>query len=44
VNVDFYQAWINRKWNGADHVLYSYSINWIVRVFVVLIPCSCSGI
>lgn len=38
VNFDFHQQWIYRKWTGEDRVLYLYCFNWIIRVFVVLVP------
>lgn len=38
VNFDFHQPIIFKKFTGADAILFKYSINWIVRVFVVLIP------
>ncbi|MGG9970969.1 CPBP family intramembrane glutamic endopeptidase [Ferruginibacter sp. SUN002] len=38
VNFDFHKAWMFSKWNGPDRLFYFQSINWIVRVFVVLIP------
>jgi membrane protease YdiL (CAAX protease family) len=38
VNFDFHQQWIKNKWTGEDRMLYLYCLNWIVRVFVLLLP------
>ena len=38
VNFDWQQAWIINKWMGAEQAFYKHSINWVVRVFVLLIP------
>ncbi len=38
VNFDFHKSWIFSNFKGADQDLYLYAINWIVRVFVLLIP------
>lgn len=38
VNFDWQQDWINNTWTGADRTFYKHSINWVVRVFVLLIP------
>ncbi|MEO6550749.1 MAG: CPBP family intramembrane glutamic endopeptidase [Ferruginibacter sp.] len=38
VNFDFHQAWVIQHFSGADLKFYLHSINWIVRVFVVLLP------
>ncbi|MBC7887900.1 MAG: CPBP family intramembrane metalloprotease [Ferruginibacter sp.] len=38
VNFDFHKAWVIKSFTGADQVFYLHCINWIVRVFVVLIP------
>lgn len=38
VNFDWQQSWIIDKWTGADQAFYLHSINWLVRVFVLLIP------
>ncbi len=38
VNFDFHESWVTTKWRGVDQSFYLQSINWIVRVFVLLIP------
>ena len=38
VNFDWQQNWIISKWTGLERVFYLYSINWVVRVIVLLIP------
>lgn len=38
VNFDFHKDWVIENFAGADQDLYLHSINWIVRVFVVLVP------
>jgi len=38
VNFDFHHSWITNTWNGPDKLFYLRSINWVVRVFVLLIP------
>lgn len=38
VNFTFHQAWIADRWQAPQYLFYLRSINWIVRVFVVLIP------
>ena len=38
VNFDFHQSWVTNTWTGTDKMFYLRSINWVVRVFVVLIP------
>ena len=38
VNFDWHQEWVVNKWSGADKDFYLHSVNWIVRVFVLLIP------
>jgi membrane protease YdiL (CAAX protease family) len=38
VNFDWQEDWITNKWTGADQAFYLHSINWVVRVFVLLIP------
>lgn len=38
VNFNFQQSWIINKWQGPDQDFYLHSINWVVRVFVLLIP------
>lgn len=38
VNFDFQQSWITTTWPGPDKLFYLYSLNWIIRVFVLLIP------
>ncbi len=38
VNFVFHKPWVLQTFTGADQDLYLHSINWIVRVFVVLIP------
>ena len=38
VNFDFHETLIAKKWPGADHIFYLRSINWVLKVFLVLIP------
>ncbi len=38
VNFDFHQPFIKSLWHGDEQIFWLKSINWIVRVFVVLIP------
>lgn len=38
VNFDFHQSWIRNRWTGQDRVFYLYCFNWVVRVFVLLLP------
>jgi len=38
VNFNFHHFWIMNTWAGSDRMFYLRSINWVVRVFVVLIP------
>jgi hypothetical protein len=38
VNFDWQQTWINDTWTGADRAFYRHSINWVIRVVVLLIP------
>ncbi len=38
VNFDFHESWILKQWQGADRIFYLRSINWVVRVFVLLVP------
>lgn len=38
VNFNFHKHWVIEHFAGADLGLYLHSINWIVRVFVVLVP------
>ncbi len=38
VNFDWQEIWINNKWTGADRAFYKHCINWVVKVFVLLIP------
>jgi hypothetical protein len=38
VNFDFHRNWVLQTFTGADQYFYLYCINWIVRVFVLLIP------
>ena len=38
VNFNFQQSWIINKWQGPEQDFYLYCINWVVRVFVLLIP------
>lgn len=38
VNFDFHKQAVIRYFAGPDQDLYLHSINWIIRVFVVLIP------
>ncbi len=38
VNFDLHQPLINKLWTGDERVFWLRSLNWVVRVFVVLIP------
>ncbi|MFT3682710.1 MAG: CPBP family intramembrane metalloprotease [Ferruginibacter sp.] len=38
VNFNFHKQWIIDTWPGADRVFYQYCINWVIKVFVLLIP------
>ena len=38
VNFNWQHDWITKTWPGIDQAFYLYSINWVVRVFVLLIP------
>ncbi|MBL0146940.1 MAG: hypothetical protein IPP48_15690 [Chitinophagaceae bacterium] len=38
INFDFHQVLITNKWSGDEQLFWLRCINWIVRVFVVLIP------
>lgn len=38
VNFDFHIDWVRSKFTGYDQDFYLHSINWVVRVFVVLVP------
>ena len=38
VNFNFHESWILKQWQGADRIFYLRSINWVVRVFVLLVP------
>ncbi|MES2849768.1 MAG: CPBP family intramembrane glutamic endopeptidase [Bacteroidota bacterium] len=38
VNFTFHQPLINDHWQAPENLFYLRSINWVVRVFVVLIP------
>jgi membrane protease YdiL (CAAX protease family) len=38
VNFDFHQPIINRIWSGDELIFWQRSVNWLARVFVVLIP------
>ena len=38
VNFNFQQSWIINTWPQPEQVFYLHSINWVVRVFVLLIP------
>lgn len=38
VNFTWQEEWINRRWSGADRLFYLHCINWVVRVFVLMIP------
>jgi hypothetical protein len=38
VNFDFHRNWVIETFSGADKYFYLHSINWVVRVFVLLIP------
>ncbi len=38
VNFTWHQQWIIQHWAGASRTYYLLCINWVVRVFVLLIP------
>jgi hypothetical protein len=38
VNFTWQEDWINNRWPGPDLAFYLNSINWVVRVFVLMIP------
>jgi membrane protease YdiL (CAAX protease family) len=38
VNFGFHQGWVQQQWPGASQVFYLRSINWVLRVFVLLVP------
>jgi len=38
VNFNFHRSWVLQTFTGPDKYFYLYCINWIVRVFVLLIP------
>ncbi|MBL0357769.1 MAG: hypothetical protein IPP72_13180 [Chitinophagaceae bacterium] len=38
VNFSFHQSWVNNQWPAPENLFYLRSINWVVRVLVVLIP------
>lgn len=38
VNFSFHENWVTSHWPGVDKYFYLRSINWVVRVFVLLIP------
>lgn len=38
VNFNFHQPWVRKVFAGPDVKLYLYCFNWVVRVFVLLIP------
>ena len=38
VNFNLQQNWVNATWPGENRLFYLQTINWITRVFVVLIP------
>ncbi len=38
VNFNWQVSWILHNWKGPQQTFYLYSINWVVRVFVLLIP------
>lgn len=38
VNFDFHQSWIINKWTGGEQQFYLYCINWVIRVFVLMLP------
>ena len=38
VNFNWQHDWITKTWPDTDKAFYLYSINWVVRVFVLLIP------
>lgn len=38
VNFNFHKQWIVNTWPDSERVFYQYCINWIIRVFVLLVP------
>lgn len=38
VNFDLHQSLINKIWSGDAQIFWTKCINWVVRVFIVLIP------
>ena len=38
VNFNWQEEWIINKWTGANKAFYRHSINWVIRVVVLLIP------
>lgn len=38
INFNFHKQWIIDNWQGQERIFYQYCINWIVKVFVLLIP------
>ncbi len=38
VNFNFHQSFIKDIWNGDAQIFWLRSLNWVVRVFVVLVP------
>lgn len=38
VNFDFHQPLIKSIWSGDEQIFWIQSLNWVVRVFVVMIP------
>lgn len=38
VNFDFHQLLIKNNWSGDEQLFWIRSLNWVVRVFVVMIP------
>jgi hypothetical protein len=38
VNFAWQEEWINNRWSGAYRIFYIHSINWVVRVFVLMTP------
>ncbi len=38
VNFDFHHSFIASQWSGDEQVYWTKTLNWVVRVFVVLIP------
>ncbi len=38
VNFTFHEPWVTNRWPGADRLFYLRSINWVVRVIVVMVP------